>query len=172
MHQVLSFDVPSVDESEIRIRLIETLICQAVGSAIILEELGLCQGEARVDVAIVSEELEGYEIKSERDSLDRLESQIRTYNRVLDRITLVTCERHLAKAEQKIPRWWGLDVVHRTPTGLAIQTLRPAEQNAYLDPHAFVQLLWRDDALSVDFACGGREPLGGGTGGARMNAIA
>src|SRR6185312_2281991 len=115
----------------------------------------LCQGEARVDVAIVSEELEGYEIKSERDSLDRLESQIRTYNRVLDRITLVTCERHLAKAEQKIPRWWGLDVVHRTPTGLAIQTLRPAEQNAYLDPHAFVQLLWRDDALRTLEECGG-----------------
>src|SRR6187402_1509374 len=35
----------------------------------LLEELGLCQGDVRVDVAVVNGELSGYEIKSPSDTL-------------------------------------------------------------------------------------------------------
>ena len=56
---------------------------------ILIEELGLCQGRARIDLATVSGVLHGYEIKSPRDRLSRLASQAATYCRVLDRVTLV-----------------------------------------------------------------------------------
>ena len=42
----------------------------------VFEELGLCQGDARVDVAVVNGSIHGFEIKSERDSLDRLSNQL------------------------------------------------------------------------------------------------
>ena len=51
---------------------------------LLIEELGLCQGQARIDLATVSGVLHGYEIKSNRDRLTRLASQAATYSRVLD----------------------------------------------------------------------------------------
>ena len=75
---------------------------------VLIEELGLCQGEARIDVLTVSGVLHGYEIKSNRDRLTRLASQAATYNRVLDRVTLVVCPRHVEAALQLIPEWWGV----------------------------------------------------------------
>ncbi len=38
---------------------------------VVIEELGLCRGQVRVDVAVVNGLLHGYEIKSDRDSLRR-----------------------------------------------------------------------------------------------------
>ena len=40
-----------------------------------IEELGLCQGQARIDSAAVTSVLHGYELKSNRDRLTRLASQ-------------------------------------------------------------------------------------------------
>ena len=37
--------------------------------ALVVDELGLCQGRARIDLAVVNSSLHGYEIKSERDTL-------------------------------------------------------------------------------------------------------
>lgn len=45
----------------------------------LIEELGLCQGLARIDLATVGGVLHGYEIKSNRDRLSRLASQAETY---------------------------------------------------------------------------------------------
>jgi len=39
---------------------------------LIVEELGLCQGIARVDLAVVNGSVHRYEIKSESDTLTRL----------------------------------------------------------------------------------------------------
>ena len=52
----------------------------ACPDTILIEELGLCQGLARIDLATVSGVLHGYEIKSNRDRLSRLASQAETYS--------------------------------------------------------------------------------------------
>lgn len=72
----------------------------------LLEELGLCRGEVRVDVTLVNGTLHGYEIKSDRDSLRRLVRQVALYSAVLDRATLVVGERHLLDAANVVPSWW------------------------------------------------------------------
>ena len=41
-------------------------------NTVFLEELGLCQGDARVDYAVINGAMNGYEIKSDRDKLVRL----------------------------------------------------------------------------------------------------
>ncbi|HET7057847.1 MAG TPA: sce7726 family protein, partial [Nitrospiraceae bacterium] len=46
---------------------------------VIIEELGLCRGQVRVDLSVVNGLLHGYEIKSDRDSLRRLRSQAELY---------------------------------------------------------------------------------------------
>ena len=51
-------------------------------------EMSLALGASRVDVCVINGTLSGYEIKSPRDNLDRLPSQVEHYGRVLDRATI------------------------------------------------------------------------------------
>lgn len=71
--------------------------------SLIIEELGLCHGSARVDVAVINGCIHGIEIKSDCDKLDRLPRQIRVYSSVLDEVTLVVAPRLSAKALAMIP---------------------------------------------------------------------
>jgi hypothetical protein len=109
-------------------------------------ELGICLGETRVDVAAINGRISGYEIKGDRDRLDRLERQISLYNKVLDTAVLVTEDRFAAKAADVVPPWWGLwkcSPAGRWPT---IEQIRPSGTNPELHPFAIAQLLWRDEA--------------------------
>src|SRR4051812_2250535 len=57
------------------------------GTAII-DELSLCQGDARVDLAVVNGSLSGYEIKSDRDTLVRLPNQQTKYALCFNAMTI------------------------------------------------------------------------------------
>ncbi|MDE2662698.1 MAG: sce7726 family protein [Gemmatimonadota bacterium] len=116
---------------------------------VLIEELGLCQGLARIDLLTVSGVLHGYEIKSSRDRLTRLASQAATYNRVLDRVTLVVCRRHVEAALQLVPTWWGVLLAHGSAEAVSLSQIRPAGKNPDQDPRALVELLWRDEALEL-----------------------
>ncbi len=116
--------------------------------ALILDELGLCQGSVRVDVALVNDRLNGYEIKGDGDSLERLAGQAAIYNRVLEMASIVVAERHLARATLIVPRWWGIAVASRCNNAVEIAWLRSAAVNTCVDPISLAQLLWRDEILS------------------------
>ena len=111
----------------------------------VLEELGLCQGDVRVDVAAVNGELSGYEIKSPSDTLARFPKQCKFYSKVVDRAWLVAPEKTLAKAET--PEWWGLIAVFELDDRLGLRVVRPALINPKPDPLSIAKLLWRDEAL-------------------------
>ena len=115
----------------------------------VIEELGLCQGDARVDLAIVNGLIHGYEIKSERDTLSRLSGQQDIYNKVLDCVTVVAGSRHLSKIEKIVPHWWGIIEAKYKNNKLIIVEVRPYKENETVVPTALVQLLWRDEALSI-----------------------
>lgn len=116
----------------------------------IIEELGLCQGEARVDIAVVNGSIHGFEIKSEQDTLKRLTGQAAIYSRVLESITLVVGSDHLDEALKIIPKWWGVIVAREKRRGqLHLKKRRKGKSNPSIDPFAVVQLLWRDEAIEA-----------------------
>ena len=115
----------------------------------VVEELGLCQGLARVDLAVVNGTIHGYEIKSEKDTLARLPHQAELYCRVLDYVTIVTARAHAHKIRKAVPRWWGLWVVTTKDLTLQLDVLRGAKRNPSVDPFSLAQLLWRDEALQI-----------------------
>jgi hypothetical protein len=113
----------------------------------LLEELGLCQGDVRVDVAAVNGELSGYEIKSPSDTLARFPNQCRVYSKVVDRAWLVATEKTLEKSS--CPEWWGQIAVFDAGDRLGLRVVRDARLNPKPDPLSIAKLLWRDEALEV-----------------------
>jgi hypothetical protein len=116
---------------------------------VILEELGLCRGQVRVDLAVVNGILHGYEIKSDRDSLRRLSGQVELYGKVLDRATLVVGRGHLDEAMDVVPEWWAVLLISPTAQGVQFRSIRRGRKNSARDPRALVELLWLDDAIAL-----------------------
>jgi len=118
--------------------------------ALILDEVGICCGSVRVDMAVVNGELKGFEIKSDRDTLHRLSAQCSGYGKVFDTLTIVVGSRHLDRAQVLIPQWCGILLAQDQGNNeLNLHRVRRDEMNSDIDPSALVQLLWRDEALSL-----------------------
>ncbi|MBX9687547.1 MAG: sce7726 family protein [Candidatus Obscuribacterales bacterium] len=115
----------------------------------IVEEFCISGGKVRVDVSAINGQLHGYEIKSAVDNLERLPRQQKYYNQIFDRITIVADEKHVVKAMKIVPQWWGLITASSHAHGTVLEQIWPARQNYEIDASALVQLLWRDEALSI-----------------------
>lgn len=116
----------------------------------IFEELGVRHGTARIDYAIINGEMCGYEIKSDRDTLERLPEQAREFSEVFDKLTLVVGKRHLYHAIHEIPEWWGVIIAKESKSGkIILQTIRGPEQNKMQKGISVARLLWRAEALKI-----------------------
>jgi len=139
-----------MEEIDIRKKLISQLSTSNLAKrGRIVEELGLCQGLSRIDVAIINGHFIGYEIKSEKDSLKRLASQITTYQKIFDKVTLVTTTRHYKDAEVQIPSNWGIMLAVETKNSIKLNTVRRATCNDKYDHSAIVKLLWKDELINL-----------------------
>jgi len=141
----------ALGDAEVRPALRSLLLEEHAGEegSVFIEELGFCRGQVRIDLAVVNGRLHGYEIKSDRDTLERLDRQLEIYNRVLDRATLVVGQRHLDAAQDLLPEWWGLLRIDAGPHGPRFTTIRRGHRNSYRHPRTLVELLWRDEALAL-----------------------
>ncbi len=116
----------------------------------ILDELGVNHGTARVDMAVVNGVMHGYEIKSDKDSLERLPEQIKAYNEIFDKITIVVGYKHIYEILDTIPDWWGVTLA-KTSTNqtLILSQIRGNERNPSPNSHAIARLLWKSEALDI-----------------------
>lgn len=141
---------------DIRAALVDDLRRQFAGDKIV-NEMGLCLGATRVDVAVVNGALHGYEIKSDRDTLARLPAQIDLYSKVLDYSTIVCGARYVDKIRDIVPPGWGIIEVSAGEAGeITIARRRRARRSGMCDPIAIAQLLWRDEAAAALAARGER----------------
>lgn len=115
----------------------------------VIEELGLCQGSNKIDIAVINSSLVGCEIKSEEDTLLRLPSQIEAYNKIFDFLYIITNEKHLNKITKIIPGFWGILVVKKVGNECSIIMKRKPTLNHLVNPEFLVQLLWKDEAIEI-----------------------
>jgi hypothetical protein len=135
-------------DPEIRRALIP-LIRPPFGTGRLLREVGIWGNSVRIDLArLTTDAFDGYEIKSEADSLTRLNGQAEIYSLVCDTVTLVAARRHLGKAIATIPEWWGLVEAAPTDDGVSLSAIRPAAANPVQSPARIAGLLWKDEALA------------------------
>ena len=65
-------------------------------------------GNCRADVVILNGTSTAYEIKSERDRLDRLQAQVSAYLRVFANVSVIAGENHVADVRAAVPREVGI----------------------------------------------------------------
>jgi hypothetical protein len=119
-------------------------------SALVLEEVGIRHGAARIDFLVVNGLLHGFELKGDTDNLNRLGNQIQIYSSALDRVTLVVGYRLADKALRMIPEWWGVKLASLGKRGgIHFRDARTPKNNPCVDKEAVVKLLWRNQALQV-----------------------
>lgn len=116
----------------------------------VIEELGVNHGSVRADIAVINGVIECYEIKSDRDTLLRLPGQIKGYNAVFDKVTLVVGLNHIFEAMDLIPDWWGVTVAKQNSSGSVVFShIREAQLNEVRDSVSIARLLWREEALRI-----------------------
>lgn len=116
----------------------------------IVEELGINHGSVRADVTVINGIMDCYEIKSDKDTLQRLPEQIRAYNAVFDKVTLVVGFSHLYEALEMIPDWWGVTIAKIGKQGnVTLNNIRESSYNINKDKDSIACLLWREEALRI-----------------------
>lgn len=104
-------------------------------TTLILDELGVCCGRVRADMAVVNGELKGFEIKSDQHTLLRLRSQASIYGRVFDTISIVVAAKHMEKVGKIVPSWWGILVAEKSGDAYPdIRTYRRERNNPSPNP--------------------------------------
>ncbi len=108
--------------------------------------------KTRADALLVTEfEMIGFEFKSDRDNLNRLERQIHDYERFCDRNYLVTGQKFREKASSEIPKHWGIYCIYLNDEDvLQLECIRKAEPNKKrMRLHNQLRLLWRSELIPL-----------------------
>lgn len=119
----------------------------------IMEEfvLGKCRADA---ILVTTDEIIGFEIKSDKDSLVRLERQVAFYNKFCDKNHIVTGTRYLEKVKSEVPEYWGIDHVYvDDATGKSIiEEVREAIPNPKSPKVKLsnqMKFLWREELIHI-----------------------
>ena len=101
-------------EAEIRAALIAKLAATPAGhGAAFIVEMFLDGFARRADLVMANGKLAAFEIKSVRDTLDRLEGQLESYQRFFEQVTIVCAEKHVAAVKLQAPQQVGITAVTR-----------------------------------------------------------
>lgn len=117
---------------------------------IVIDELGLCNGKFRADIAVLNGKFTGYEIKSDADTLRRLTRQVFGYSAIFNRVSVITTNKHLHDLHELLPFWWGIILtIEGSRGGIHFRTIRKPIENPETDDHALARLLWKKEAIRV-----------------------
>jgi hypothetical protein len=104
-------------------------------------------GECKADLAILNGTATVYEIKSERDSLARLERQVRAYASVFARVYVIAADSHVDAVVNTVPDEVGILCLNRRHN---ISTLREAaDQPELTSPSAIFDSIRTDEARMI-----------------------
>ncbi len=102
-------------------------------------------GNSICDVMVVSNNLTGYEIKSDLDNYNRLTEQIIQYNRFFDYNYIVVSHKHLQSAQEKVPDFWGIICILEDK----VNVVRKAAVNKMVKRRRQLSVLWKLELKNI-----------------------
>ena len=114
-------------------------------TAVLLEEFRV--GKSKADVVVLNGTSNVYEIKSERDTLKRMRSQVDSYMQVFANVNLIVGENHVDSTVKSTPEEVGILVLSNR---FQISTLRESQENfGNIDPIAIFDSIQIAEAKSI-----------------------
>lgn len=100
--------------------------------------------KSRLDFGRINGSSHAYEIKTELDTLNKLEKQINDYSKVFEFINVVVHPKHLKKVKEIIPEYCGIEIYNIEPQ-FEFHTEREAEKNPLINSRAQIDALTTKD---------------------------
>lgn len=117
----------------------------SINSSVAFDELVV--GSCKADLVIINDTSTVYEIKTELDSLERLERQIKSYSEIFEYIYIVTCEKYIQKVLEIIPHYIGIMILTDRYT---LRTVKKAQSNiANIKSSKVFDMLRKSEYLDV-----------------------
>ncbi|WP_313799062.1 sce7726 family protein [Cytobacillus sp.] len=91
-------------------------------------------GSSRLDIGRINGKSIAYEIKTELDTLDKLEKQINDYSKVFEYIYIIIHPCHYKKTIEMIPNYCGIITYNLSKNSCRFHFKKKALKNNYIDP--------------------------------------
>jgi hypothetical protein len=137
-----------LDDKQIREALISRV--STYKDCKVYEELTVPSGKARADVVAVNGHVVAYEIKSDFDSIIRLDTQIPEYDRNFEMNYIVVGSKYAELIPTIVPDYWGIIVATKTRQNtVRLSFIRRAKLNPNHSFKDFVSLLSSNDIKRI-----------------------
>ena len=118
-------------ELEIRNAIITSMSGTATwANSAFIPEMFVDEFTRRADLVVAGNKLVAFEIKSERDKLNRLDGQLKSYTRFFEQVTVVCAERHLEGVEANSFSEVGIWTVGNDGSIRKVRKAKNLEQNS------------------------------------------
>lgn len=113
-------------EAQIKAALIDALIDGGFvdNSTVVISELPVMSWSRRADVVLANGRLQGFEIKSKFDKIDRLSAQLDAYSDALEGVSVVLAEKHLEEGLRIARPDIGIFVIEEIADSITVRQLR------------------------------------------------
>lgn len=137
-----------LDDNEIREALISRL--STYKDCKVYEELTVPSGKARADVVAVNGHVVAYEIKSDFDSIKRLDTQIPEYDKNFEMNYIVVGSKFADSIADLVPDYWGIIIASKTRINtVRLSFVRKAKLNPKHSFRDFISLLSANDIKRI-----------------------
>ncbi|MDP3672683.1 MAG: sce7726 family protein [Telluria sp.] len=146
--QILAPSRKSIDllgDKEIRQSLKLRLAQASRAPRAVIDELRVHNGNAIADVVAIHSYAHCYEIKSDKDSLDRIAKQAQFYDLVFRKVTLVTTAKHFDRVDGVVPVHWGIMLARLDQGKVVFSHARAAGVSAQFDKQLALLTLWKSE---------------------------
>lgn len=117
--------------------------------AVLINELPVDNFNRRADLVVANGKLHAFEIKSDVDSLVRLEGQINSYLSFFDKVTVVCSRKHANKAKEILPRNVGIIELNVEKSGeVKLKINRRGQAKNIEDPRCFLSFVEKKNIVS------------------------
>lgn len=107
-------------------------------------------GKSRADLLVVTEDkLIGYEIKSDSDTYTRLKTQVKNYDKYMDKNYVVIGKSHKKHISEHIPAHWGILCISDEDGLNSVELVREAIDNPKVKLKTQMTLLWRNEYYNI-----------------------
>lgn len=139
-----------LNEAQIKTAVIGRLLNSgALKDAVLINEMVVGNWSRRADLAVANGKLHAFEIKSDLDTLKRLEGQVGTYIRYFDKVTVVTTEKFLKATIDMLPIEVEIWVAEHTIHGVKIRIARRGRTREICDKQSLCGFLHKPEIVAL-----------------------